>query len=351
MPPFPPFFLSSGTAYGEEYFRGSACCSAFDIRFDGTELICQMYTEFYLSGLSAAPSTTAPTASVATCPGGEVDAAFCLAYGVANCSSPEVARFCPAMCGACTTAAPSGPSTPSAVPHTPSATPTGCHGTDAGLCADLLVTYSCLSDDVAAVCQRSCGCGGSRIRLRRKLRRSAAAQEEGCRACYTREDPCPASDVIAGSAQDAASSDTGHRRRSVQEAKLAKDRSRRAAKIIDYANDGLNDPADYRIRRQLVIPMRFSDDAEQDITPISEIRKLMNTRGGGGLSPAGSVRDYFLENSYHKSDTISTVIPAWVPLPENNVHYAGGKSGKDGRTGIPKLALILIVSLGGSCVR
>lgn len=95
LPTFPPLPIGNnvpipplqGTAYGEEYFRGSACCSAFDIRFDGAQLICQMYTEFYLSGLSAAPSTTAPTASATACPGGEIDVAVCLACkDLANCS-------------------------------------------------------------------------------------------------------------------------------------------------------------------------------------------------------------------------------------------------------------------------
>ena len=247
------------------------------------------------------------------------------------------------MCGACPTADPTAvrmtaPSVSSRPAAALSTAPTGCHGTDASLCADLLTTHSCLADGVAAVCQRSCGCGGTRLRLRRKLRRSAAAREEGCRACYTRENPCTASDLSAGAAHGGgAGSDTGHRRRRSV-------RNRSPATIIDYANDGLNDPADYRIRRQLVIPMRFSDDSEQDITQISELREIFNTRGGGGSSPAGSVRDYFLENSYHKADTISTVIPEWVPLPNTNAHYAGGSSGKDTHAGIISLGLMLIGS-------
>ena len=51
----------------------------------------------------------------------------------------------------------------------------------------------------------------------------------------------------------------------------------------------------------------------------------MNYRGGGGISPAGSVRDFYLENSYSRTDVISTVVE-WVTLPNTYAHYANGCS-------------------------
>ena len=367
------------TAYGET-FPGEACCKAFDVQFDGVEFVCRMYSEYYLTASTVSPvqaPTGSPTASV--CPGGQVDMAFCSTYAPVDCSaSTEITSFCPAMCTACPTLAPVTP-TPSLAPSlapspatfVPSAAPTSCAGaTDAAICTTLLAALDCTTADVSAVCHASCGCSGLRTRLR--LRRGAAREQQpphrrqaetGCRVCHTRDDDDECATLAPTAAPTREGADIGRVRRDgdpgvegegPSSIKEARTRDRRST-IVDYSDYGLSGEADYRMRRQLVIPIQFSD--QDTVTSIEDLKQIFNSRGGGTVgantvtgirtdkaSPAGSVRDFWLENSYHKADTVSTVIPEWVPLSNGAAYYAGGDAGK-GDVGLKRICFAMAEAL------
>ena len=242
------------TGYGEA-FPGEACCRAFDVRFDGTELVCRMYSEYYLTASTALPDLVQPPTVPPT-------------------SDPTLSP----------------------------------------------ITSSTISP--------------------------TASPEAGCRVCYTRDDSDECATIAPTAAPTLEGAGIERARRvgahgasgPIEEAVKPRDR-RDIPKVVDYSQYELPDQADYRTRRQLVIPIKFSD--QDDVTSIEDLKTIFNSRGGGKvgsdtvtgirtefLSPAGSVRDFWLENSYHKADTISTVIPEWVPLSEGAAFYGGGDAGK-----------------------
>ena len=237
------------TGYGEA-FPGEACCRAFDVQFDGTELVCRMFSEYStaLPGL-VPPPTVSPTTSATLSP----------------------------------------------------------------------ITSLTISP--------------------------TASPEPGCRVCYTRDESDECATIAPTAAPTLGVAGIQRARRvgahgasdPIEEAVNPRDRR----EFVNYSLYGLTDQADYRVRRQLVIPIQFSDQDDDDVTSIEDLKNIFNSRGGGKVgpdtvtgiktdivSPAGSVRDFWLENSYHKADTISTVIPVWVPLSQGAAFYGGGDDGR-----------------------
>eukprot|EP00041_Stephanoeca_diplocostata_P035435 m.1248743 g.1248743 ORF g.1248743 m.1248743 type:complete len:1211 (+) comp24699_c0_seq1:310-3942(+) len=88
-----------------------------------------------------------------------------------------------------------------------------------------------------------------------------------------------------------------------------------------------SDEADYRVRRQLVIPMRFSDHGDRNLPTRHNLDMIFNSRGGDpNTSTPYSIRDYYLENSYHKQDILSIVVD-WQNITEDEAYYSGGCAG------------------------
>ncbi len=84
--------------------------------------------------------------------------------------------------------------------------------------------------------------------------------------------------------------------------------------------------------RNLVLLCKFSDHSiGQHTRPAEEYDVLFNALGGhSALAPTGSVRDYYLENSYNQLDLRSTIV-GWITLPQTEAYYAGGDSGTNAR--------------------
>lgn len=100
------------------------------------------------------------------------------------------------------------------------------------------------------------------------------------------------------------------------------------------------DPADYRIRRQLVVLMQFADHTSRSVPSRDFMDSLMNCRGGSGCvfgDSTSGVRDYFLHQSYYRADTISTVTD-WVTISQTETYTSGpGQYGKNTRTALSRL--------------
>jgi hypothetical protein len=103
--------------------------------------------------------------------------------------------------------------------------------------------------------------------------------------------------------------------------------------------------ADYRVRQQLVIPFRFSNHATRSVPTRNVIDKIFNARRGTHASPytAGSVRDFYNENSYHRTDIVSTVLD-WVTIDQTEAFTANGQSAFSG-AGLGTLCRALTVAL------
>lgn len=79
--------------------------------------------------------------------------------------------------------------------------------------------------------------------------------------------------------------------------------------------------------KNVVVLMRFSNHTNRQLPPPSAFNTIFNAPGGDPtLAPTGSVRDFYLENSYGALDLSSTVF-AWVTLPRTEQYYANGDSG------------------------
>lgn len=137
----------------------------------------------------------------------------------------------------------------------------------------------------------------------------------GCRA----SDACPQCNATAAPLPTAGCTlgpDLCRRRRRRRGVSALSSPSRPSyAATVDSNGPATNDAADYRIRRQLVIPVRFSDHSTRHVPTRNTLDAIFNARGGlPTQAPLGSARDYYLENSYHKQDIVSTVLE-WVDLP------------------------------------
>jgi M6 family metalloprotease-like protein len=81
----------------------------------------------------------------------------------------------------------------------------------------------------------------------------------------------------------------------------------------------------------VVILMRFSNHAERTLPSPADYDRIFNAPGGDPvLAPTGSVRDFYLENSYGAMSLRSTVF-AWVTLPNTETYYADEQSGRSAR--------------------
>ena len=79
--------------------------------------------------------------------------------------------------------------------------------------------------------------------------------------------------------------------------------------------------------KNLVILMRFQDHQNRTVPTREDFDKIFNAPGGHPLlAPTGSVKDYYLENSYGQLQLNSTVFQ-WVTLPRTEAYYAAGESG------------------------
>ncbi len=83
--------------------------------------------------------------------------------------------------------------------------------------------------------------------------------------------------------------------------------------------------------RNLVILSRFSNHTVGVNTRAAgDYNAVFNTPGGHPThAPTGSVRDYYLENSYGNMILNSTVV-GWVTLPHTESYYANGRDGLEG---------------------
>jgi M6 family metalloprotease-like protein len=81
----------------------------------------------------------------------------------------------------------------------------------------------------------------------------------------------------------------------------------------------------------LVILLRFSDHGpsgqNRTLPSAADVGDIMNAVGGDPvLAPTGSVRDFYLENSYGALAIDSTVV-GWLDVPNSETYYANGNSG------------------------
>jgi hypothetical protein len=86
--------------------------------------------------------------------------------------------------------------------------------------------------------------------------------------------------------------------------------------------------------KNLVMRLRFADHVNRELPSTTAYTRLMSgvdTRGScdpilaSCSAPTGSVREYFLEQSYGKVDIQSTVTQ-WIDLPKNESYYGAGCS-------------------------
>ena len=80
----------------------------------------------------------------------------------------------------------------------------------------------------------------------------------------------------------------------------------------------------------IVILLQFSDHVGRPLPSNTDFEKIFNSVGGDPvIAPTGSVRDYYLENSYGAM-TINSTVFGWVTLPNTEAYYADGSSALTG---------------------
>jgi M6 family metalloprotease-like protein len=84
-------------------------------------------------------------------------------------------------------------------------------------------------------------------------------------------------------------------------------------------------------KKMLMIPFKFSNHLERVLPSTENLTTVMNNEGAHELCPAGSVKDYFLANSFDLFEIDSTVAP-WVTVPKTEVYYANGYYGESLRS-------------------
>jgi hypothetical protein len=76
----------------------------------------------------------------------------------------------------------------------------------------------------------------------------------------------------------------------------------------------------------LVLLVRFKDEQNTDIPPMSHFEELFNGNGRSAINQAGSIRQYLRYSSLGKYN-VEFVIRDWVDVPETEAFYAKGVSG------------------------
>ena len=79
--------------------------------------------------------------------------------------------------------------------------------------------------------------------------------------------------------------------------------------------------------KNLVVMFRFSDHTGRTMPSVSDIDTLMNSQvNDPDITPTGSVRDVFLENS-GGALVLDSTVAAWVTISRTEIECAGGESG------------------------
>jgi hypothetical protein len=77
----------------------------------------------------------------------------------------------------------------------------------------------------------------------------------------------------------------------------------------------------------LVIPIQFANHASRPTISISDLSTLFNSPSPvEGITPTGSIREYFKYNSYGSFIVESTIVD-WIRVKNTEQYYAGKKSG------------------------
>ena len=83
----------------------------------------------------------------------------------------------------------------------------------------------------------------------------------------------------------------------------------------------------YSVKRNLVLLLRFSNHAGRQLPSEADFDTLFNSNGpDGAVAPTGSIRDYFLANSYG-SVVFESAVYSWLTLSKPESYYADGVSG------------------------
>ena len=73
----------------------------------------------------------------------------------------------------------------------------------------------------------------------------------------------------------------------------------------------------------LVIMLKFSNHINRKLPTNDQINTLFNSlKKDPAIIPTGSVRNYFLKNSYRSVDLVSSIYPIWIILPKPEEYYS-----------------------------
>jgi len=93
----------------------------------------------------------------------------------------------------------------------------------------------------------------------------------------------------------------------------------------------VNAPKPMGKKKLLIVPVKFQDHAARPLPTVEDLTVLMNSANTDvNLCPTGSVRNYFLKNSFDKLELTSTVTP-WVSVSKTEAYYADNESGLTGK--------------------
>lgn len=102
-----------------------------------------------------------------------------------------------------------------------------------------------------------------------------------------------------------------------------------SASITPSATISPNDPkiVPFGTIKNLVVPIRFSNHTVRNLPSTADIDILFNAEGGDAvLAPTGSVRDYYLQNSYGQM-ALDSEVADWITVSMPEYYYANGVSG------------------------
>mmetsp|Transcript_58048 Transcript_58048/g.141879 ORF Transcript_58048/g.141879 Transcript_58048/m.141879 type:complete len:840 (-) Transcript_58048:61-2580(-) len=106
-----------------------------------------------------------------------------------------------------------------------------------------------------------------------------------------------------------------------------KDNSERSLRGSSLTSGILDEESKPRsLLRNLVIPLLWSDHTDRALPTVEQLNVLMNHDGPHTLCPNGSIRDFFLQNSYGQLSIDSYVVD-WVPMKFSESYYANGNRG------------------------
>eukprot|EP00529_Nitzschia_sp_RCC80_P017969 CAMPEP_0113493578 /NCGR_PEP_ID=MMETSP0014_2-20120614/28663_1 /TAXON_ID=2857 /ORGANISM="Nitzschia sp." /LENGTH=820 /DNA_ID=CAMNT_0000387443 /DNA_START=589 /DNA_END=3048 /DNA_ORIENTATION=+ /assembly_acc=CAM_ASM_000159 len=108
---------------------------------------------------------------------------------------------------------------------------------------------------------------------------------------------------------------------------MPKDNSGRSLRGSSSSSAILDEESKPRsVLRNLVIPLLWSDHTDRALPTVEQLNVLMNHDGPHTLCPNGSIRDFFLQNSYGRLSIDSYVVD-WIPMKFSESYYADGNRG------------------------